>query len=127
MFLVGMISWWYGSGWLEQLRRIKVRLAATSSFFSIGFLMKTLFSPFRQISAGKTNGPIGAVVRGLVDNLISRFVGSVVRACTIIAGIFILVFQSIFEVVILVLWLLLPLLPIAGLILMAVGWVPAWT
>lgn len=126
MFLVGLISWWYGSGWRGQLGRVKDRLIATASFFSIGQLARTLFAPFRQISAGKVNGPFAVVMRGLVDNLISRVIGGIVRLFTIIFGVIALVAQSVFEIVVLALWLVLPLLPVAGLIAMAIGWVPTW-
>jgi hypothetical protein len=127
MFLVGMISWWYGRGWQVQFGRVKARLVATIQFFSIGQLFSTLFSPFRQISAGKTKGSLGAVTRALVDQLISRVIGAFVRLFTIIAGIIVLFVQCVVEVIVLIFWLFLPLFPIAGLIMFAIGWVPSWT
>jgi hypothetical protein len=126
MFLVGMISWWYGRGWRGQFVRVCNRLAQTADFFSIGELFKTLFAPFRQISAGSANGPFGAVIRAFFDRLLSRIIGSVVRTFTIVAGIFALLFQTLYEVVILVVWLFLPAFPIVGFIMMALGWVPKW-
>lgn len=126
MFLVGLISWWYGRGWREQLTILQRRLGATAAFFSIGQLLMTLFAPFRQISAGRTSGPAGAVLRGLVDNLISRMIGAIVRLFTIIAGIIVLAVQAIYGVLIVVFWLFVPLFPVVGLIIMAIGWVPLW-
>lgn len=126
MFLVGMISWWYGRGWRGQFVRVRNRMARTADFFSIGQLLMTLFAPFRQISAGKSSGPFGAVIRGIVDQLLSRIIGSIVRFFTIIIGIIVLIFQTVYEVIILVVWLFLPLFPVVGLIMMAVGWVPKW-
>jgi hypothetical protein len=126
MFLVGIISWWYGSGWKGQLRRIRDRLAATADYFSIGQLVATFFSPFRQISAGSTNGPVGAQLRAFFDKSLSRVIGAIVRLFTILAGVIILIVQSIFEVVILIIWLLLPAFPVIGLLLFVVGWVPKW-
>jgi hypothetical protein len=127
MFLVGMISWWYGRGWQVQFGRVKARLVATIQFFSIGQLFATLFSPFRQISAGKTKGSLGTVMRAFVDKLISRVIGAFVRLFTIIAGIIVLFVQCVVEVIVLIFWLFLPLFPIAGLIMFAIGWVPSWT
>jgi hypothetical protein len=127
MFLVGMISWWYGRGWQVQFGRVKARLAATIQFFSIGQLFSTLFSPFRQISAGTTKGSLGTVMRALVDQLISRVIGAIVRLFTIIAGVIALFVQFVVEVIVLIFWLFLPLFPIAGLIMFAIGWVPSWT
>ena len=126
MFLVGIISWWYGQGWRGQLSRVRARLAATIGFFSIGQLFSTLFSPFRQISAGQVSGPVGVQLRAFFDKTISRFIGAIVRLFTILAGVVILIFQIIFEVIILVIWLILPAFPVIGLLLFAIGWVPKW-
>ena len=126
MFLVGIISWWYGQGWRGQLSRVRVRLAATIGFFSIGQLFSTLFSPFRQISAGQVNGPTGVQLRAFFDKTISRFIGAIVRLCTILAGVLILIFQTVFEGIILIIWLTLPAFPVIGLLLFTIGWVPKW-
>lgn len=126
MFSVGMISWWYGRGWQVQFGRVTSRLVATVRFFSIGQLFATLFAPFRQISAGKTTGTLGGVMRGLVDQLISRVIGSIVRLFTIVAGSIVLIIQCVIEAIVLIFWLILPLFPVAGLIMFAIGWVPQW-
>jgi hypothetical protein len=126
MFLVGMISWWYGRGWRGQFRRVRSRLAQTASFFSIGQLLMTLFAPFRQISAGRVDGSFAVVMRALADRLLSRVIGSIVRSFTIIVGIIALVFQTLYESIVLIVWLFLPVFPVAGLVMLAVGWVPAW-
>ena len=52
MFIVGLLGWWYGAGWRERARMIIERLAKAYDFFSLDLLIKTLFAPFRQISAG---------------------------------------------------------------------------
>lgn len=128
MFLVGLISWWYGRGWLGQWRRIAERFSRTNDFFSIGYLFSTLFSPFRQISAsGPANASFGASVRAFFDKLISRIIGGFVRFFTIIAGCIVLIFQGLYEIVIMIAWWFLPILPIAGFIMLAIGWVPQWT
>jgi hypothetical protein len=127
MFLVGMISWWYGRGWRGQFRRVHSRLVQTASFFSIGQLLTTFFAPFRQISAGKADGPLAVVIRAFVDQLISRVIGSIVRFFTIIAGVVALILQALYEGIVLIVWLFLPVFPVVGLIMLAVGWVPSWT
>jgi len=128
MFLVGLISWWYGRGWMSQWKRIAHRFALTLEFFSVGQLFSTLFSPFRQISANTgSDGSFGAAFRAFIDQLISRVVGAFVRFFTIIFGLLVIVLQAIYEVVIMTVWWVLPLLPIAGFILLAIGWVPSWT
>jgi len=126
MFLVGIISWWYGSGWKGQLRRIRDRLAATASFFSIGQLFSTLFSPFRQISVGSTGGPIAVQLRAFFDKTLSRVIGAIVRLSTILAGTIIMIVQLVVEVFVLVVWLILPLFPVVGIIMFIIGWAPKW-
>jgi hypothetical protein len=127
MFLVGIISWWYGRGWVGQWKRVAHRFALTLEFFSIGQLFTTLFAPFRQISAGGgSDGSIGGQFRAIVDQLISRVIGSFVRFFTIVFGIIVILLQALYEGIVLVGWLLVPLLPIAGLIMVAIGWVPTW-
>jgi hypothetical protein len=126
MFLVGIISWWYGSGWKGQLQRVRDRLAATASYFSIGQLFATLFSPFRQISAGNVSGSASVRLRAFFDKTLSRVIGAIVRLFTIFAGIIVLLFQFVFELIILLIWLTLPVFPIVGLIVFVIGWAPKW-
>ena len=127
MFLVGLISWWYGRGWMAQWKRIAHRFALTLEFFSIGQLLSTLFAPFRQISAiNGSDGSIGSEMRAFVDQLISRVIGAFVRFFTIIVGLIVILLQALYELIIMVMWWFLPLLPIVGLVLLAIGWVPAW-
>ncbi len=123
---MGLLQWWYGYGWLGEIRRIGRRLQSTAELFSIGQLATTLFSPFRQISAGQVGGSIGVQLRAFFDKLISRIIGAIVRSGTIIAGIVTITFQAIIGGVGLIVWLVLPTLPIVGLILFAIEWTPQW-
>ena len=127
MFLVGLISWWYGRGWVEQWKRIALRFKATLDFFSVGQLLVTLFAPFRQISASSTgDGSFGAAMRGFVDKLISRVIGAFVRFITILVGLLAITLQAIYEVLMMIVWWFVPILPLAGFVLLAIGWVPIW-
>ena len=123
---MGIISWWYGRGLRGQIGQIRDRLTATAGYFSIGQLLSTLFSPFRQISAGSVNGPIGAQLRAFFDQTVSRVIGAIVRSLTIFAGALLMAAQVVVETFVLIVWLLLPLLPVAGLIMFVIGWVPKW-
>lgn len=126
MFLVGILTWWYGNGWRERAHLMRRRLAQTTDFFSIELLLTTLFSPFRQISAGSVSGPIGDQFRAFIDRLISRVIGAIVRSGMIIIGTVLIMLQSIFAAIVLVFWLILPLLPVVGLVMAVIGWVPLW-
>ena len=124
---MGMLSWWYGRGWVSQWRRMGGRFVSTLEFFSVGSLLKTLFAPFRQISA--VSGPgnsLGDSFRGGVDRLISRIIGSMVRSATILFGVIAIALQAAYTAVIMIMWWLVPLAPIVGAILYATEWVPKW-
>ena len=126
MFLRGFISWWYGGGWLRRTQIIKARLSASSDLFSIGLLLSTLFSPFRQISADNVVGSISDQMRAFFDKLLSCTIGAFVRIFMIMFGLTTMFLQIIFGIVTLIFWLIIPLLPAAGLIMMVIGWAPKW-
>lgn len=126
MFIVGLLGWWYSAGWRARAIVVRQRLARAFDFFSIDLLVKTWFAPFRQISAGKVSGPIGAQLRAWADRMISRIIGGIVRTFVIISGAVWLLVLAVIGVVELGVWLLIPLSPLAGVFLMSLGWVPAW-
>lgn len=124
MIILSLFRWWYGEGLMGQLKAAERRISGTADYFSVGLLLKTLFSPFRQISAGRVDGPLAVQWRAWLDKLISRLVGAAIRTVTIIAGLITLLLQSILLLILLLSWLLLPLLPIAGLVMSFSGWLP---
>jgi hypothetical protein len=125
MFLVGILTWWYGDGWRQRVHMITTRIAASSDYFSITLLLSTLFSPFRQISAGRVQGPIGVHIRALFDVLISRIIGAIVRTVMITIGTVYIAIQSVVGLVVLIMWALVPLFPVLGLIVTVIGVTPS--
>jgi hypothetical protein len=124
MFILGILSWWYGAGWRRRTTDLREQLTATIDFFSIDLLLRTLFSPFRQISAGKVRGPIGVQMQAFFDRLISRLIGGMVRLFMILMGIVVIIFNSVVGLILLILWGVVPLLPIVGIWLFSTGWIP---
>lgn len=124
MIGVAFFSWWYGPGWRREAAAVGRGLAKLIDTFSIGLLLTSLFSPFRQISAGKVNGSFDVMVRAWLDRLVSRFIGALVRSAMIISGALVIASAALAGAVRLVVWPLLPLLPLLGLGLMLSGWVP---
>ena len=124
MFIVSMLTWWYTAGWRHRLTLLKRRLESTSDYFSIDLLAKTLFSPFRQISAGKVRGPIGVQLRALVDRLISRLIGGMVRSTIMLIGLVYIVVSMLVGAAMVLLWALVPLLPLVVVMLWVTGWMP---
>ncbi|AHB42009.1 hypothetical protein RAAC3_TM7C00001G0142 [Candidatus Saccharibacteria bacterium RAAC3_TM7_1] len=127
MIIVWVLSWWYGAGWKAHIVRVRERLARTMDYFSINLLVRTLFAPYRQIAAGKVDGPIGLKLRAFVDRLISRFIGAFVRGFIILVGSVWLGVQALFGIVSIAIWAVVPLLPIVGFIAAIAGWAPRWT
>jgi hypothetical protein len=124
MFVIGLMSWWYGRGWGDAARRVGKRLVGLEDYFSIDLLLKTLFSPYRQISAGKVQGALGVQMRAFFDRLISRLIGAMIRLFTILVGVLALAFYAVVGLLILIIWAVVPLLPIAGIVLFAARWIP---
>lgn len=126
MFLANILHWWYGNGWLGCIQKIKNRLGSMVDFFSINLLISTLFAPYRQISAGAVAGSLNVQVRAFFDNLLSRIIGAIVRSCLIIFGLIVITLQTMLGVIVVISWLVIPFLPVIGLIMMIIGWVPEW-
>ena len=106
------------------MERVAERLVATTDFFSIGLLARTLFAPFRQISAGGVRGPLGVQMRAFFDRLISRLIGAMVRTAMIFTGCVAVALQALCGGIIAVGWLFVPALPLVGVVLTVIGWLP---
>jgi len=124
MFILGVVSWWYGAGWRQRITFLRARLTGVMDFFSIDLLLRTLFAPFRQISAGNVQGPIAVQMRAFFDQLISRSIGAVVRTFMIIIGCLAIILYAVIGGLLIVAWAFIPLLPIIAVILFSVRWIP---
>lgn len=122
MLFVSLLRWWYIDGWRRRARIVATQIDGVIDYFSIDLLIKTLFSPFRQISAGKVDGPLGIQLRAFADRLISRIIGAMIRTVLLLLGLIAIAAQVLFGGATLLLWAFVPLLPFAGLILALMGW-----
>jgi hypothetical protein len=103
-----ILRWWYVTGWLQAMHRIIGWTQGVEQLFSVSLLAKTLFSPWRRIVTPPGRG-LDAKMRAMLDNLVSRCVGFVIRLFVIFAaGVSMLVvFTS--SAVLAIVWPLLPL------------------
>lgn len=124
MFAVGLLQWWYGAGIKTQLVRMTNRISGMYDYFSIDLLARSLFAPFRQISATRVRGSFDVQFRAFIDRLVSRAVGTVMRFALIIIGIIGIVSIVLISIVWIVCWVVLPLAPVVGIVLALIGWVP---
>lgn len=123
LLVTSLLTWWYTDGWRARAVTVSHRLDATIDYFSFDLLLKTLFAPFRQISAGNVDGPLEVKIRALVDKLFSRFIGAFIRLTILFVGGVVIVVQVLVGVAILAGWVVVPLLPLIGCGLFVSGWV----
>jgi len=121
MVIFSLFSWWYTTGWLTLVQKCGGRLQGTLKFFSVGQLLGSLFAPFRQISAGRVQGPLAVQMRALGDRIFSRVIGAVVRLMIIVLGLLVVAVLTIVCVASIVAWPLLPLAPFIGLLFAGKG------
>ncbi len=123
MIVVEMIAWWYVKGWGVFISKLKSSLLNVIDFFSMSSLVRTLFQPFRQISAEKLTGTSSLEYKfhAFVDRSISRVIGFFSRLVLLTVGAVIIIVGAIFSLVLIVLWPFLPLAPVVGAILMIMG------
>lgn len=101
------------------MQRVGFGVLRTADFFSIGLLVRTLFDPFRQISAGqvRAQAPLAVKMQAFFDRLFSRVVGAVVRLLVLFAGLVVISLRAVWAVGSIVVWALLPSTPVVGIIL----------
>lgn len=123
MAIAEMFFWWYSSGWLTFLKKVHGFILSITDFFSMNSLIRTLFKPFRQISAETTSAEASLDLKFhmFLDRLISRIIGFFSRLILLITGIVIIITGCLFSLVFVILWPIIPLTPILGIILTVLG------
>ncbi len=108
LFIFDYLSWHYtrafrdiGSVWLNFMWFIL-------HFFSIPLLLRTLFSPWRRVSAGHKKGDLEDYAQAIAFNLMSRLVGFLVRIVLVVVGLIALTLLILGFVVFLIAWSFLP-------------------
>lgn len=124
MFIVGLLRWWYTIGWQQRARMMLARLDGTRDYFSIGLLVRTMFSLFRQDGAGSVDGPLSVKLQAWAGRMISRVIGAMIRTTVLVFGLVTITLQALLACVVLLVWAVVPLLPIVGFVLMTSGWIP---
>ena len=123
MIFAEVFSWWYAHGWQVFIEKIHNSFSGITDFFSMDSLVRTLFKPCRQISAETANADASLDLKFhmFVDRLISRIVGFTSRFILLIIGSVIIVISGILSLILIIIWPLIPLLPIVGIILTIFG------
>lgn len=122
MLITDFLSWWYLIGFRKFIGRLNLRLVKITDFFSLELLVKTLFTPFRLIDSYSTRGDsLDEKFRGLIDKLIACLIGGMIRSTVLIVGVFTIIATFVINLCQIVLWLVTPILPVIGAILLAMG------
>jgi len=88
-----------------------------SNLFSISFLLRTLFLPWRKYKWDYPKGlNVTEFFNTLISNIFSRLLGSLMRLFLIIAGILFQVFVVVLGMAVIFLWIMLPFIIVAGFI-----------
>ena len=125
MLFVSLLRWWYGLGWLDQLKLVRGRFDRAADFYSIELSARSLFKPFRQIDADRVRkGSLDIVIRAMFDQLFSRLFGAFIRTMLIVIGGVGIFFEAIVGGLRLLFWPLAPLLPLLLLPVALLGWMP---
>ncbi len=112
------LKWQIVEAPLFLVRAWKNILLFNLRFFSILFLLKTLFSYWHKYRWYYKHGfMVSANIEVFFSNLISRFLGSIMRIILIITGILIEMLIFIFGGIILIIWFLLPLITIFSFVI----------
>lgn len=124
VLVISMLRWWYTDGWRQRVQLVANRLDGTIDYFSIDLLLKTLFSPFRQISAGRVDGSLEVQMRALIDKIFSRVIGMFIRLIILTIGGVTIALHILLGLIIVIMWGLIPLLPVAGVVMSVFGVTP---
>ncbi len=115
MLVWAYLQWWYGSGWRDAIRRIWGRSRRIYLDFSIPILLRTLFAPWRRIISPSSGG-LDQRLRAVIDNVLSRVIGFVVRFITLVIASVLIGANILLSATAAILWPALPLISVGFII-----------
>ena len=80
------LVWWYAQEPAYIWKAITVITSKVFHSFSVVLLLRTLFDPWKRDVTTQENASLDVVFKLWLNNLISRFVGFIIRLVTIIVG-----------------------------------------
>ncbi|OHA88763.1 MAG: hypothetical protein A2741_01580 [Candidatus Zambryskibacteria bacterium RIFCSPHIGHO2_01_FULL_43_27] len=109
IFLPEYFRWHYSRAWKDLARNCSQFIRFTISFFSITFLVRTLFAPWKRMKENYEKGfdPEG-FFSTLIVNLIMRLVGFVIRTFALAVGIVAVILVLLISALVFVFWALFP-------------------
>lgn len=116
MLALAFFSWWYGTGWKLVSKKTLNTQKSILQIFSVSLLLKTLFQPWRRIIT-HPGASASDHFHAALDNLVSRFIGFLVRSFVIVGALISSGLMAIVGTLQLILWPLVPPAIIATIVL----------
>jgi hypothetical protein len=114
--LIFWLSWHFVEVPRVIFRGLRNFLLFNLNYFSLPFLLKTFFNPWRHYlwSYGPRFDP-ARYIEVFISNSFSRFIGMILRSFLIITGLLVEIFIFFVGLIIILLWLVLPLILVLGI------------
>jgi len=110
------ISWHYVVALENVYLKWRDILRFNLDYFSIPFLIKTLFAPWKRYNLSLGRGfDISRITEAVVFNTFSRLMGAIMRISVIFIGLIMQLLILFFGIFIILSWILLPLMILVGL------------
>ncbi len=110
------LLWHYSVALCIVWQRWRDFMRFNRDYFSIPFLLRTLFSPWRRYKFSYGRGfDIGRFFETLVFNAFSRVMGAIARISVIIIGLTLQIIILFAGALVVVIWVLLPIITVIGL------------
>lgn len=113
-------AWWYGRGLKDLFAFLIALLNYLQNMFSVTTLLKTLFSPWKKMVEEKGRGLQG-LWYWILDNLISRGIGFVVRVIMILLFIMVFILFLVFSFVAIIFWIGMPAIVVISFFYLFIG------
>ncbi|KKT74940.1 MAG: hypothetical protein UW71_C0011G0010 [Parcubacteria group bacterium GW2011_GWB1_44_7] len=106
------LVWHYGEALTDWWRIVGNFIWFFFHMFSIGLLLRTLFSPFKRLQEERKKGSWKFENWGgaIIINVLMRLVGFSVRTMFIVVGLIFIIFTAMVGAIAFVFWLILPLI-----------------
>lgn len=101
--LFDFILWWYTDGLKKATFFLGGVFNSLINFFSIKSILPTFFSPWRRLVSAKRPG-LDGLVDWILDNLVSRFVGMMMRLIILLMFLISALFFLMFAIFVYLFW-----------------------
>jgi len=103
-------KWWYGEAYGRVLKYLKAAYIFSFDLFSVSICIKTLFAPWKRDEISYEGLSLQQKFQVWTLNLASRFIGFMIKSTAIVSYLVFALVLSVFEFVVVVVWLAYPII-----------------